>query len=1150
MSDTPERESERRFATVMFADISGFTAMSEQMDPEDVTDVMNGCFALMESIVQAHGGVVDKYIGDCVMALFGVPHAIEDAPALALKAAIEIRNRLDEFNRTRKLAVPLETHVGINTGLVVAGHVGGERKRDFTVMGDTVNLAARLRDAAPSGAIWVGGDTYSATRDQFEFRKLELLTFKGKEKPVSAWEAVSVVEEIHPTVAANRMVFSPLVGRERELAVLESCIDGVIHGKGGIVTLIAEAGIGKSRLLSELRKLRTGQDVLFLEGRAQSMGSNLSYHPFIDLLRHWAGIRERDSDSEAVEKLEQAARDLLGEEIGEILPFVATLMGMRLAGSYADRVVGIQGEALEKLIAKSMRELLRRMAARTPLVVIFEDLHWADQSSIVLLESLLRLTTETPILVINLMRPDSPETSDRILATLRAHYAERHTEVRLQPLDNRQCDELVANLLRLDDLPFSTRALIARRTDGNPFFIEEVVRSLIDQGAIEERNGHLRITERIEHVVIPGTIQEVIMTRIDRLPESTRHVLHVAAVIGRTFFHRIITEILGGELELQREIEHLKDRQLIRERQTHRTATARRLLFHPEVEYAFTHALVQETLYASILQRTRKDLHLKVAQSIETVFQDRLPDFYGMLAYHYSRAEQLEKAEEYLFKAGDEAARSAASNEALNLFREASRLYLQIHGKGGDPARKALLEKNIGLTLMARGRLPESIEHFNRALEHLGEKVPRAWFSVHGRFSIDLLAVLRHLFVKRSRRRARPHDHDILEIRYNRARAQVMSDPQRMFFDTIGTIRRMNQIDTTGIDDACGMYAGAALLFSFSGVSFGISRRILDVAKGMIRQENSKDLFVCREMEFLHHQLEGDWSEDFVIDDQLVETNLRYGQLWDVNTYLGLLCERHIHQGDLEKAIQVRTRLREIADVYYLDFARSNEYAMTAWILLQQRRLGEALAAVDLYYQSRDEEMLNLLALGTKAKIQLLLGDRPAACQTLMKAQDLMRRSVPIPPYYQTFARTAQLLSDISALEESFAGEDHASVPILLKRAERAQRVLIRLVSKVAWERVEAFRLAGRLAWITGKRARALRWFAKSIGEGERLGARPELARTYMEVGARLTAKEAGPKTLDGLDGVALLEKARTLFAALGFSTEIEEIATLQTRAA
>jgi hypothetical protein len=451
---------------------------------------------------------------------------------------------------------------------------------------------------------------------------------------------------------------------------------------------------------------------------------------------------------------------------------------------------------------------------------------------------------------------------------------------------------------------------------------------------------------------------------------------------------------------------------------------------------------------------------------------------------------------------------------------------------------------------MARGRLPESIEHFNRALEHLGEKVPRTWLTVHGRFSIDLLAVLRHLFVKRERRRVRLHDRDVLEIRYNRARAQVTSDPQRMFFDTIGTIRRMNQIDTTGIDDACSMYAGAALLFSFSGVSFGISRRILSVAKRMIRSGNTKDLFACREMEFLHHYLVGNWSEAFVIEDELVQKSLRYGLLWDVNTYLGLLCERHIHRGELDQAIGVQAKLREIADVYRLDFARSNEVAMSAWILLQQRRLHEALAAVDVYYQSRDEEMLNLLALGTKAKIQLLLGDRTAADATLARAHDLMDRAVPIPPYYQTFARTAQLTRDISLLEDAIAQGNGTGAAGLRKRAHRSQRVLLRLVSKVAWERVEAFRLAGHLAWITGDYPRALRWFAKSVAEGEKLGARPELARTYMEIGTRLSARADGPEQLGGRDGASYLESARQAFATLGLVQESETVVALQHRAA
>jgi class 3 adenylate cyclase/tetratricopeptide (TPR) repeat protein len=1146
-------DSQRRQATVLFADISGFTNMSERMDPEDVTAVMNRCFAMLERVIMAHGGHVDKYIGDCIMATFGVPAALEDAPKQAVNAAIEIRNSLHEFDNQQPAATRLAVHIGVNSGLVIAGNVGGQVKHDFTVMGETVNLASRLKDASANGQIYVGADTYQYTKGEFEYRQLKPLSLKGMRDPVVAYELLSAKEKIYrPKVgSAARMIFSEFVGRQVELTQLRRCIVELLAGTGGIVSIVGEAGIGKSRLTAEAELLPEAQDTMMLEGRSLSVGQGLSFHPFDDLLRHWAAITDDDDEAAALAKLEAAMARTAGVDVGETLPFVATLMGMRLGGAYGGRIHGIEGEAMERLILKTMRQLLERIAASKPLILIFEDLHWADASSIKLLEALLRLVDTAPILFLLVFRPDFPHTSERIRQCARERFAERSVAIELDPLDEQQSDLLIRGLLKIDDLPDATRALISQRAEGNPFYIEEVVRSLIDEGAVEAKEGRLLVTEKIHSIVVPGTLQEVIMARVDRLDERARRLLQVAAVIGRSFYYRVIADVLGAPPALDDTLAYLKERQLIHERTSRRTAARRRRTVQEEVEYVFKHALLQETIYESILQRTRKELHLQVARSIEAVFGDRLIDFYGMLAYHYSRAENLEKAEEYLFKAGDEAARSAASSEALAYFREAWRFYILIHGDGGDPNKKAMLEKNIGLALLNTGDLTECTRHFDRALAYLGERVPASRFGVRAAFLRNLLAVLFRLYVPVRTRRATGAAavREVLEVMYWRARAQTTTDPERFFFDSIASIRRLNQLDPSTVEGAAGKYAGASALFSFSGFSFAISRAFLDVARPLIQEGNLADVFPYRVFRFVHNYFAGNWREPPEIDDGLVEQALRYGQLWDVDSFLGLDGEKQLDMGDFAAAQRRLGQISEITDAYGYEFARSNQLALHAFIPLAQRRLPEALAAVESYHRERHEKLLNLIALGTKAKIQTLLCEYEAAEETLHQADALTARIGIVPPFHAGAYRLSRQLLDVRQLEAALTRGDRVMAQAYRKRARVSSRRARATARKMARLRTEAYRTTGTCQWLLGNARAAGRWWRRSLQEGERLGAKLEVARTCAEVGTRMLQSGGRLTTLNGTVATTYMERARALFDELELTWDLEQLERVTRRA-
>jgi predicted ATPase len=365
--------------------------------------------------------------------------------------------------------------------------------------------------------------------------------------------------------------------------------------------------------------------VTCLEGRAISSGRNLSFHPIINLIKDWAHITEEDSPAQASYKLETVIRTVSHDNADDIFAFIATLMGMKLSGRYAERTAGIEGEALEKLIFKHMRDLLIRATEVTPLVIVIEDLHWADLSSIELLESLFRLAGSHPIVFINVFRPNYPETGDRIIATLKEKTPVSYLEIKLEPLTAELGETLIKNMLDIKGFSSSLISQIVERSGGNPFFIEEVVRSFVDAGAVVRVNGEFKITEKIENIVIPQTVNDVLMARIDRLDDDTRDLVKMASVIGRSFFYVILTEVAQAIDDIDQRLSRLTQMELIRERQRMQ-----------ELEYLFKHALAQEVAYESILSEKRKELHRKTADSIEKIFSQRLHEFFGILAYHYS----------------------------------------------------------------------------------------------------------------------------------------------------------------------------------------------------------------------------------------------------------------------------------------------------------------------------------------------------------------------------------------------------------------------------------------------------------------------------------------------------------------------------------
>jgi len=1097
---------------------------------------MDGAFRIMMNEIHEYEGTINQFTGDGVMALFGAPVAHENHAQRACHAALAIQKAMLEYSQgvKRDLGVNFKMRAGLNTGPVVVGSIGDDLRMDYTAIGDTVNLASRMESTAKPGNILVSNNTYKRAKQHFKFTSLGKVKVKGKETPLDAYELVDTIER--PKSGLDRQILSEMVGREKDLNKLEIQVLKAVNGEGSVVNIIGEAGIGKSRLVAELKNRKIMKQVVLLEGRAISMGRNLSFHPVIDLLKQWARIIEDDSEVAALSKLETAIRQVYPEELQEVLPFVATLMGMKLSGRYEERVKGIEGEALEKLILKNVRELLTKATELRPLVIVIEDLHWADMSSIELMESLLRLAETQRILFVNVFRPGHKKTSDRIVETIKESLPVYYVEIVLQPLNESMSEALINNMLNIRGLHLSIIDQIVERAGGNPFFIEEVVRSFIDEGAVVFRDGVFEVTDKINTMVIPHTINDVLMARIDRLEEKTRNLVKVASVIGRSFFYRILTEVGGAIEDIDNRLFYLKEIQLIRDR--------RRM---EELEYLFKHALAQEAAYESILVQKRKELHLQVADSIEKVFREKLHEFYGMLAYHYSKGDDLDKAEEYMLKAGEEALKSSASSEALNYYQEALKLFTERYGDAGEPEKLAVLEKNIGQAFYNKGQSANAVKYFDSVLDRWGAGSTKNKIIKGFNLISDLLSLIANMYLpfKRGNKIPKKRDNEILDLKFKRGISLVYFDQKRMFIEGLRILKMIISFDIGKVENGYAIWTTHSGMFSFTAISFKLSKKILDYSKASMDINNIRELMVYTSMGVVHNYCSGTWSEIKEYDEILIDKNLQIGELWQVTNYTFWYISAIIEQGRFKEADILIRKLSEIGEDYEYELASAYQYVLKSKVLIKARKLYEAQVEMDagilfLTQISMDGPQLNCL--GSKIITQILLKDIEGAIESLSQAKEMVLQQELVPPIYITSYLMSQFLIDLYLLEDSILSKNNSKISELRKKAYQSGKLALRHSDKFAPDRKETLRLMGLYYWLIDKQKKAVRYWEKSIQEGERLGAPPDLARTYMEIGKRFLEEKSKYEELDGISAKEYLEKARTMFQEMDLQWDLEQL--------
>lgn len=707
-------EGQRKPVTILFTDIVGSTALAEKLDPEEWKEIVNGAHERVSQAVYRYEGTIAQLLGDGVLAFFGAPVTHEDDPERAVRAGLEIQKLMEDYaHDLRRCVDNFKMRIGLNTGTVVVGSVGSDMHLEYLAVGDAVNLAARLQSAAQPGKVLISAATARLVKADFELCDLGETTVKGKVEPVRIFE-VAGPRVVPLSRRGIEGLSSPLVGRTHELGLLQGALAALQEGYGQIVVLLGEAGIGKSRLVEEARckcQRQSGSDQIsappigtseftWLEGRALSYGQTLPFWIITQLIQNDLGLSDGDSEPRMRVALRRRVQALFGDQSVQALPYLAHLLGLKLEGEQAETVSSLDGETLKRQTLLAVRDYFTRLAQERPTVLVCEDFHWADPSSLEAIEGLLEQTDRFPLMILLLSRIERGHGSWRIKLKAETDYPHRFTEIELAPLALAESQELVNNLLEIAELPEGIRALILERSEGNPFYLEEIIRSLIEQGAIVHEGSAWRGTAALATVTIPETLQGVLLARIDRLEEDVRRTLQLASVIGKTFLYRLLEAISAAELELDQHLAQLQRADLVREK-------TRR----PELEYIFKHSLTQEAAYSSLLIERRREFHRKVGEALEALFAERQEDFLGLLAYHFDAAGDTCKAIDYLLKAGDRTRMEDAHEEALRFYQRAVDLLTE----SGDEVRAARTWLKLGLVYQANFDFESAHQAFETA---------------------------------------------------------------------------------------------------------------------------------------------------------------------------------------------------------------------------------------------------------------------------------------------------------------------------------------------------------------------------------------------------------------------------------------------------
>jgi class 3 adenylate cyclase/predicted ATPase len=721
VADSAATDGERKTVTALFADIKGSMELIEDLDPEEARRLVDPALKLMMDAVHRYEGYVAQSTGDGIFALFGAPLAHEDHPQRALHAARRMQEHLKRYaDKLRERGQPpLSVRVGVNSGEVVVRSIQtGDAHTEYTPIGHSISLASRLQTLAAPGSVVIGESVQKFVEGYFQLKALGASRIKGVSEPVEVFEVTGLGPLRTQLQRSAGRGLTKFVGREREMEVLRHAAELARQGHGQIVAAVAEPGVGKSRLLFEF-KATSQSGWMVLETFSVSHGKASAYLPVIDLLRNYFDIKTIDDERKRREKVTGRVV-ALDRNLEDTLPYLFSLLGIVEGG---DPLAQMDGQIKKRRTLEAIKRIALRESLNQPLMVIFEDLHWIDEQTQELL---------------NLLADSIGTAKFLLLVNYRPEYSHQwnsktyYTRLRLDPLGKESAAEMLSALLGDGKDLMPLKRLIIERTEGTPFFMEEIVQALFEDGVLQ-RNGAVRLAKSMNAVKVPATVQAVLASRIDRLPAEEKELLQTLAVLGREFPLGLVRRVtLKPDDELERRLSRLQAGEFIYEQLT-----------AGDVEYIFKHALTQEVAYNALLVERRKQLHERAGRALESMFAEQLDDHLVELAHHYSRSDNNAKAVEYLGRAGQQALQRSAYADAINLLTAAINLLQRLPDSPERLQRELLLQLVLGPALIAvKGWASPEVERaYTRArelCEQLGDS-PELFPALFGLWLMHLL---------------------------------------------------------------------------------------------------------------------------------------------------------------------------------------------------------------------------------------------------------------------------------------------------------------------------------------------------------------------------------------------------------------------------